>query len=92
MRKKMFGLPRLLIISVFGIFFAKAQNLNKLQTIEYISGNSNYKVFADSAGNITIDDKVKFNYSNITINKFKESDRVSLQDREGQLHHCKTRR
>lgn len=56
------------------VYSFKAQNLTKEQTIDYIFTNSNYKTRIDAEGNIIIDDKVKFMYKNIVLNKSNDSE------------------
>lgn len=58
-----------LFILILFTVYTKAQNLSKAETIDYIVNKTSYKVVIDSVGNINIDDKVKFNYSTVMLNK-----------------------
>lgn len=60
----------LILMLLLGIITTKAQNnYSRVQTLDYIHTISNYEVKVGSIGNISIDDKIKFHYSNIVIRK-----------------------
>lgn len=60
-------IPALMLILTVNTI--KAQNLTKVQTLDYIFTKSSYRVSIDETGNISIEDKAKFHYSNILLSR-----------------------